>query len=210
MHRQVFMLPAILAVLLLACVLPELYLRLMPYPELVRGRLIQNYAFWPGLLHGWRPNYTGQAWIMFLSYGFLHAGLMHLVFNMATLISLGRPLIDELGQKRFALLYLAGLIGGGLGYGLLTRQSAPMVGASGALFGLAGALVWMRFRSDRGRMSIPRALRDITRPLLLLIGLNVVMYIALEGQLAWETHLGGFLAGAGAMAALSRETRNAP
>lgn len=53
---------------------------------------------------------------MFLSYGFLHAGLTHLVFNLVTLVSLGRPLVEEMGQRRFLVLYLGAQIGGALGY----------------------------------------------------------------------------------------------
>ena len=76
-----------------------------------------------------------------------------------------------------------------------------MVGASGALFGLAGALVWMRFRLGWSEMTLGGALRDIAWPVTLLIGMNVVMYVALDGRLAWETHLGGFLAGVAIAAA---------
>lgn len=194
-------LPAVLSLLGLACVLPEAALYLFPYGELVRGRLIQNFAFWPGLLHGWAPNYPFQPEVMFLSYGFLHAGLTHLVFNLVTLVSLGRPLVEEMGQRRFLVLYLGAQIGGALGYAALTVQTAPMVGASGALFGLAGALVWMRFRLGWSEMTLGGALRDIAWPVTLLIGMNVVMYVALDGRLAWETHLGGFLAGAAIAAA---------
>ncbi|WP_241648403.1 rhomboid family intramembrane serine protease [Paenirhodobacter populi] len=194
----------VLSVLAVACILPEVAIRFFAYPELVRGRLIQNFAFWPGLLKGWPENYPGQPELMFLTYGFLHAGLSHLVFNLLTLISLGRPLVEELGQGRFLLLYLVAQLGGGAGYALLATQPAPMVGASGALFGLAGALVWMRLREGLREMSPTEALRDIAWPVALLIGMNVVMYVALDGQLAWETHLGGFLAGAAAMAVLWR------
>lgn len=197
-------LPAVLTVLLLACVLPEAAIHFFPYPDLVRGRLVQNFAFWAGVLKGWRANYPFQPELMFLTYGFLHAGISHLLFNMITLISLGRPLVEELGQGRFLLLYLLSQIGGGLGYALLTTQSAPMVGASGALFGLAGALIWMRLRYGLQDLSPGEALRDIAWPVVLLVGMNVVMYVALDGRLAWETHLGGFLVGAAAMAVLWR------
>ena len=57
-------LPAVLSLLGLACLLPEAALYLFPYGELVRGRLIQNFAFWPGLLHGWAPNYPFQPEVM--------------------------------------------------------------------------------------------------------------------------------------------------
>ncbi len=196
--------PAVLVALIVACVLPEVAIHSFSYPELVRGRLIQNFAFWPGLLKGWHQNYLGQLELMFLTYGFLHAGILHLLFNMITLASLGRLLVDELGSWRFTLLYLVSQLGGGLGYAVLTTQTAPMVGASGALFGLAGALLWMRLREGLREMTLAEALRDIAWPLLLLVGMNVVMYVVLNGRLAWETHLGGFLAGAAAMMLLWR------
>lgn len=199
-------LPPVLTVLVLACVLPEAAIHLFPYPELVRGRLIQNFAFWPGLLKGWRANFAFQPELMFLTYGFLHAGITHLLFNMITLVSLGRFLVEELGAWRFMLLYGLAQLGGGLGYALLTTQTAPMVGASGALFGLAGALVWMRLREGLSAMTTAEALRDIAWPVLLLVGMNVVMYVAMDGQLAWETHLGGFLAGAAVMAVIWRRS----
>lgn len=205
---QAIRMPLVLVVLVLACVLPEAAIHFFPYPDLVRNRLIQDFAFWPGLLRGWRANYAGQAELMFLSYGFLHAGVSHLLFNMVTLVSLGRPLVEDLGQGRFLLLYLIAQIGGGAGYALLAAQPAPMVGASGALFGLAGALLWLRLRAGLRELTPGAALRDIAWPVALLVGMNVVMYVALDGRLAWETHLGGFLAGAAAMAFLGSRFRN--
>lgn len=195
-------LPLVLLLLGLACVLPEAAIHLSPYPTLTRNWLIQNFAFWPGLLFGWRANYPFQTELMFLGYGFLHTGLLHLVFNLLTLASLGRPLVAGIGPWRFLLLYVAAQIGGAVGYAFLASQTAPMVGASGALFGLAGALLWVRLQSDWEELSPAMALRDIAWPVTLLVGLNVVMYLGLDGRLAWETHLGGFLAGAVAMAAM--------
>lgn len=195
--------PGVLWGLVIACVLPEAVVHLFAYPDLIRGRMIQYFAFWPHLISGhWRPNYPGQAELMFLSYGFLHAGVVHLLFNMLTLLSLGRPLVEELGSLRFLLLYLVAQLGGGLGYALLSGGNQPMVGASGALFGLAGGLLVLRLQIDREDMPLFEALRGLLRPALLLIVINVVMYVALNGNLAWETHLGGFLAGALAMAVL--------
>jgi membrane associated rhomboid family serine protease len=67
-----------------------------------------------------------------------------------------------------------------------------MVGASGALFGLAGgSLAWMyvdRFSHGKGLLLVLRAV-------IMLILLNLVMWWAMEGQLAWQTHLGGFITG---------------
>src|SRR6056297_4257786 len=67
-----------------------------------RGLAYQNGGFWRGLLDNWRPNYAGQPVLMFATYGFLHGGAMHLLVNMITLVSLGRLVVERVGQPRFA------------------------------------------------------------------------------------------------------------
>lgn len=201
--------PKSLILLLALNILPELIFDLFVLSgqeglaTLLRARLYQYLAFWPGLLGDWRANYPGQPAIMFLSYGFLHAGLMHLAINMITLVSLSRPLLDSLGSKRFMGLYLVGIIGGAGGYACLATQPQPMVGASGALFGLAGALLWERAVEDFRDLGVLRMIRDLTFPLMWLVLINVVMYFAFNGHLAWQAHLGGFVCGAIAMPLLS-------
>lgn len=156
-------------------------------------RIFYDYGgFWPGLLEDWRPNYTAQPWVMFLSYGFLHGGLMHLAVNMITLWSLGVVVLDRVRGRGFVMLYVASLLGGGVGYALLAPSLTPMVGASGALFGLAGGiLAW----SYVDRFTFRERLWPLARAFLLLLLLNVVLWWAMKGHLAWETHLGGFIAG---------------
>lgn len=156
-------------------------------------RIFYDYGgFWPGLLEDWRPNYTAQPWVMFLSYGFLHGGLMHLAVNMITLWSLGVVVLDRVRGRGFVMLYVASLLGGGVGYALLAPSLTPMVGASGALFGLAGGiLAW----SYVDRFTFRERLWPVARAFLLLLLLNVVLWWAMKGHLAWETHLGGFIAG---------------
>ena len=79
-------------------------------------------------------------WWRILTAGFLHAGLIHLGLNMAALAIFGPPLERALGRFRFAALYLASLVAGSLGV-LLVSPSALTVGASGAIFGLMGAII---------------------------------------------------------------------
>lgn len=161
----------------------------------------QDGGFWIGLLGNWRPNYPAQPWLMFLTYGFLHGGIMHFAVNMLTLFSLGTPLSERFGAGRFLLIYMASMFGGAACFALLSSSPQPMVGASGALFGLAGAHVALAYRIRR---EVHAGLWPVARAVLLLIGLNVVMWWAMSGQLAWETHLGGFLVGA-ALAFVLRE-----
>ena len=157
-----------------------------------RGLAYQNGGFWRGLLDNWRPNYAGQPALMFASYGFLHGGFVHLLVNMITLASLGRLVIERVGQWRFAAIYALSLLGGAVGFALLSSAVQPMVGASGALFGLVGVLTGWEYTARRlAREGMGPVLRVIG----LLVGLNIVMYWAMGGNLAWETHLGGFLAG---------------
>ncbi|MGI3212802.1 rhomboid family intramembrane serine protease [Roseovarius tibetensis] len=157
-----------------------------------RGLAYQNGGFWRGLLDNWRPNYPSQPAVMFASYGFLHGGALHLLVNMITLASLGRVVIERVGQWRFAAIYAASLLGGAAGFALLSSAVQPMVGASGALFGLAGVLTGWEYTARR-RMRAPTG--PVLRVVLLLVGLNLVMYWAMAGGLAWQTHLGGFVAG---------------
>lgn len=149
-------------------------------------------GFWPGLLQNWRPNFAAQPYLMFASYGFLHGGLSHLVVNMITLFSLGIPIVVRIGQLRFAVLYVISLIGGGVGYGLLSNTATPMVGASGALFGMAGAWVAWEYLD---RFNAAEVLWPVARMVVWLVALNVVLWWAMSGHLAWQTHLGGFIAG---------------
>lgn len=156
-------------------------------------RLAYDYAgFWPGLLGSWQPNYPAQPWAMFLTYGFVHAGPAHLAVNMVTLWSLGRAVLERIGVRGFAALYLVTVFGGAASFALLAPGLRPMVGASGALFGLIGGLLaWAyvdRFTYDEGLWPVARAV-------LFLVALNLVLWWAMRGQLAWETHLGGFVTG---------------
>ncbi|MEM1340716.1 MAG: rhomboid family intramembrane serine protease [Pseudomonadota bacterium] len=151
-------------------------------------------GFWPGLLHGWRANFPGQAWVMFVSYAILHAGPGHLIFNMITLWTLGHEVGARAGARGLALIYSGSVLGGALGYGILTSKPQPMVGASGALFGLAGALLAWTYLD---RKASGQGLGLVIRLVVFLIAINVVMYWALDGHLAWQTHLGGVVTGAG-------------
>ncbi len=161
-------------------------------PQSLRMRTYEYAGFWSGLWGEWNANYALQPYSMFLTYGFLHAGPLHLLVNMLTLWSVGRLVIARVGTKGFVLLYSVSIIGGGIGYGLLAPTLSPMVGASGALFGLVGGILsW----SYVDRFSFNEALWPVARAALFLVGLNLVLWWAMSGQLAWETHLGGFVAG---------------
>ncbi|MCV2881850.1 rhomboid family intramembrane serine protease [Actibacterium sp. XHP0104] len=194
--------PAILLVIAALCILIELALVGADLnlwgARWWRPWLYQHAAFWRGLLvEGWRPNYPAQPFAMFVTYAFLHAGWAHLTVNMLTLLSLGKEIITRGGGRRFGAIYVASMLTGGVGFALFSDAIQPMVGASGALFGLAGAWIIWDFRNALDqRLDRRQVITGLLMPVGLLVVLNVVMYFATGGMLAWETHLGGFVGGA--------------
>ena len=186
-----------LAVLIAICCVIELLLQLTDHGVVATSRslrgLVYDYgAFWPGLLGDWTPNYATQPYVMFLSYGLLHGGWGHLLVNMFTLWSLGRGVLDRVGARGFLLIYLGSQIGGGVLFALLAQPFHPMVGASGALFGLVGALLAWNYVD---RYTHHEGVWPVANAAFWLVVLNLVLWWVMDGQLAWETHLGGGIAG---------------
>ena len=187
--------PAVLAVLTLCCLIEVLLqaadLGLIGSPRW-RALAYENAGFWAGLLRGWIPNYAAQPVLMFFSYALLHSGLSHLLGNMLPLWILGNITTARIGQRGFLGLWLLATLSGALAFGLITASPRPMVGTSGALFGLAGA--WMAWEAQ-DRRRIGQSLWPVLGWLVGLVALNLVYFWLQNGLLAWETHLGGFLGG---------------
>ena len=131
----------------------------------------------------------GEVWRLVTS-GFLHAGPLHLAFNMIALWVLGRDLELVLGRLRYGLLYGVSLLGGSTAVTLLGEPDRPVLGASGAVFGLMGALV-----------IVLRRLRLSPGPALTTIVINVVLTFTIPG-LSVLGHLGGLVTGLAVAAAL--------
>lgn len=179
------------------CGLVELTLTLADFRIVVeifrlRQTAFEFAGFWPGLLRDWAPNYLGQPVLMFLTYSFLHVGPSHFLSNMASLIYLDIVGMQHFGTRRYAAIYVASIFGGAVGYGLLARGLVPMVGASGAIFGLAGAIVAWDYLDRRRDMA---SLWPVLAMIGYLAGLNLLLWYVMDGHLAWETHLGGAVAG---------------
>ncbi len=142
------------------------------------GRIVFDYGlFGPLVAEG--------EWYRLLTSGFLHAGIIHLGFNMFLLFLLGRMLEPALGTARFTVLYFASLLAGSLG-ALVLDPNALTVGASGAIFGLAGAT----FVIARGR-----GMDAIAGQIGFLILFNLIFSFA-ASNISVGGHLGGLAGGA--------------
>ena len=124
----------------------------------------------------------------------LHAGVLHFALNSYALYALGPVLERVLGHVRFLGLYVvSGLTGSAASFAL--NRTALGVGASGAIFGLVGALVVFFYRR-RDRGGLPHL-----QGLLIVVGLNLVLAVSIRG-IDNYAHIGGFLGGLTAMALL--------
>jgi len=130
---------------------------------------------------------AGEVWRVFTS-AFLHVDLIHILFNMWALYLFGPALERRYGSISFVALYLAAALGGASLYHAVGRLG-PAVGASGAIFGLMGALVAATYRQRH-----TAAGRAVFSQLMLLLLFNLSLPFAIP-NIAWEAHLGGLIAG---------------
>lgn len=149
-------------------------------------------GFWPGLLNNWTQNYPYQHTVMFFTYAFLHAGWWHLLMNMIILWWLSLPIFRRVGLWGYLVIYIATIVGGAAVFGLTAPDLRPMVGASGVVFGLAGALLSWAYVD---RFTFRQGVLPVAQAIMILVVLNLVSWWAMSGLLAWQTHLGGFITG---------------
>jgi membrane associated rhomboid family serine protease len=161
----------------------------------------------------------GDLWTL-ISYTFMHGSWMHVTVNSIWLLAFGSPVARRIGAVRFALLYFfCGIVGGLLHVVMNGGSLIPVVGASGAISGLMGAAARFVFLADgplggltgrMGRSAAPRAQSSVwaalsDRRVLIFVGvwIGLNFLFGLSGitmtggtaNIAWEAHLGGFLAG---------------
>jgi membrane associated rhomboid family serine protease len=138
------------------------------------------------------PYYLSSRPWMVVSAMFIHAGFWHLFGNMVTLFFFGTFLARLIGSNWFILVYFVGGIIGNLLYVLLGDSLSIVVGASGAIFAVAGALVVMMPRlTVRLYFLFPLPLWVVV---LVFFGLWSIPGFLTTG-IAWQAHLGGILTG---------------
>lgn len=188
-HKSIYVLIALYALVEIIMIAGDL--RIIDVPRF-RSTVYEFGGFWPGILTDWESNYPAQPWLMFFTYGFLHSGWAHLIVNMITLASIAPIVLDRVGNWKSAIIYTISILGGAVGFAFLSDSFRPMVGASGALFGLVGAIIAWEYVD---RFTFRAKMWPILRAIGFLVLLNVVLYFAMDRLLAWEAHLGGFIAG---------------
>lgn len=140
-------------------------------------------------LLGLQPaGFLSRPWTILTSM-FVHAGFWHIFANMLTLFFFGNYLSRLVGQGRFLIVYFGGGILGNVLFIILAPPLSIAVGASGAVFALAGALVVMRPK-------LPVFVFPIPAPIPLWVAvIGGFLILSFLPFVAWQAHLGGLVLG---------------
>jgi membrane associated rhomboid family serine protease len=166
----------------------------------------------------WARGWGAAVWT-FVTYAFIHGNLSHLFFNMIWLLAFGTPVARRFGALRFLLFFLVTAAAGAAVH-LATHvgEILPMVGASAAISGAMAAALRFVFQrggplgllrsADEEAYRVPAAslgtmLRSRSALLFIIVwfgtnalfGMGMVAMPGIEQSVAWEAHIGGFLAG---------------
>ena len=140
---------------------------------------IQQQLFLPSIEY---LSATNQ-WYRLFTVALTHGGLLHLGFNMYALMVLGNPIEEAFGKNKFLVIFFTSLFTGSITSSYFASIYSASVGASGAIFGLFGAMVIVGKRIGA----------DI-RSIVVVIALNFAFGFALGG-VDWRAHLGGLIGG---------------
>lgn len=186
--------------------------------------LIVHYSFIP-VRYDWHYAIDIYAFISPVTYSFLHGGLLHLAINMIWLAAFGSPLAYRVGTVRFLGFWaFTAAAAAGFHFLLHADEAVPVIGASGAVSGLMAAAARFGFSVDRSgertafagqRLGFAQMLQTRMVVVFLVIWM-VVNLIAGSGLLiseagqsvAWEAHIGGFVAGLFGLALFDRPSRS--
>ncbi len=133
------------------------------------------------LLYG--PAVASGGWWRLLTAMFLHASILHIAFNMFALWVIGTPVEQYLGRARYVGLYFVSGLAGSAG-ALLQTPTTPVLGASGAIFGILGAMLIIEWQAT-GRLA-GNAMTWIV--------INLAISFAIP-NVSWGGHVGGLIGG---------------
>jgi membrane associated rhomboid family serine protease len=145
--------------------------------ELTGTLLVKSFALFAPLV-------TSGEWWRLITAGFLHGSILHLIFNVYILWVIGSQLESIVRNIKFIIIYFVSLLGGSLASYLFSPFGSYSIGASGAIFGLMGAMLVVGRKRNL----------DISQ-ITTLVAINVVIGFVLSG-IDWRAHLGGLATGA--------------
>ena len=209
-REPVFNIPPVVLIALAICVVVHLVRVYLLSVDQDIGLLIRT-AFVP-IRYSGAFDLDIYAFTSPVTYAFLHGGFAHLAVNMVWLAAFGSPLANRIGALRFTLFWVFTAVAAvALHFVLHPLDQSPLVGASGAISGMMGAAARFGFRMDRSQgraafLGSPMPIQLVLRSRTVVTFLGVWMVVNLitglvgftpgvDSRIAWEAHVGGFLAG---------------
>jgi len=223
-RQPVFNVPVIVLAILAAMGLVHVFLYLVLTPQ-QQTRFLILFAFIPWRYHlaflaaeTWVDGWGAAVWT-FVTYAFIHGNLTHLFFNAIWLLAFGAPVARRFGALRFTVFFLVtAAAGAAVHLAANFGDPAPMVGASAGISGAMAAAIRFVFQRggplaafgshDEQVYRVPAApLSAMWRDprvlvflvawfgVTLLFGLSTITMPGVENNIAWQAHVGGFLAG---------------
>lgn len=195
-HEPIFNLPPVTKLFCFVLIVIQLAMCALEFvmPEW-RNAIFQSLAFVParytgGMEFGW------QGIASPLTHMLLHGGWLHLGMNVATLAAFGAGLEKFFGgRKLVALFVVSGIAGAFAHFALYPAATNPLIGASGGISGLFGGILMMAH--SRGMMDGGKKM--LIAFIAIWVGISLFFGFfgmpGQEGEIAWTTHIGGFIAG---------------
>jgi membrane associated rhomboid family serine protease len=147
----------------------------------------------------WLPSFEylqfSNEWYRLFTVALTHGGIFHLGFNMYSLLVLGNPLEAAYGKQKFLIVFFFSLLTGSLTSAYFASLYSASVGASGAIFGLFGALA-----------IVGKKIGADIRSIVVIIGINFAFGFAIGG-VDWRAHLGGLIGGVVAAQLVMKQPR---
>jgi membrane associated rhomboid family serine protease len=147
----------------------------------------------------WLPSFIelqyNNEWYRLFTVALTHGGYLHLGFNMYSLMVLGNPLEAAYGKQKFLIVFCFSLLTGSLTSAYFSTGFIPSVGASGAIFGLFGALA-----------IVGKKIGADIRSIVVIIGINFAFGFTIGG-VDWRAHLGGLIGGVVAAQLVMKQPR---
>jgi membrane associated rhomboid family serine protease len=154
-----------------------------------------------------------QYWSL-ITYGFLHDGWLHVLFNSIWLLIFGTRVAQQFGSLRFLTIAFISTLGGALAMlWVYWGMFIVVIGASAAVSGLLAAAIPIMFGGPGTPLSFGEFLHDRRALIFMFVFLGMTLLTGVQGlpgfadggRIAWEAHLGGFLAGLASFFVISRE-----
>lgn len=180
---------------LLLTVIVMIHLGTLLLGDRAYGEFIAAMAFIPARYTGAVP-FSWEAVVSLVGHMFVHGGWLHLAMNVLMLMAFGSGLEREIGAKRMLVLFFAtGMIGAITHMLFFFGDMIPMVGASGGISGLFGALLVMLQEKGHIQGGMKKLMPLIVLWVVIMVGFGLMGAPGTGQPVAWTTHVGGFIAG---------------